>query len=101
MVLTGLIAANDAGATDFSAGFVMDSMERPERYTFVSGVIEGLAYARYVKDGKKSEPGMRCIYDWFYEKDGTLERIYQAFDSFRDYTPGAIVAALAEKECGE
>lgn len=76
-------------------------MERPERHTYVSGIIEGLAYARYVKDGNQSEPGMRCIYEWFYDKDGTLERIYQAFENFRDYTPGAIVAALAEKECGK
>jgi hypothetical protein len=90
-----------AQAEDFTAGFVMENMDRPERYTYVSGIIEGLAYARYVADGKQAGLGMRCIYEWFYD-DSThrQETIYAAFERFPDHTPGAIVAALAEQECG-
>jgi hypothetical protein len=44
---------------------------------------------------------MACIYDWLYQNEQTLPNIYQAFERFADYTPGAVVAALAERECGE
>lgn len=88
-----------AGATDFTAGVVMEKMDTKQRFSFVAGVVEGLAYARYAKDGKQTN-GMKCIYDWFYEKDDTTQKIYAAFDRFKDYLPGAVIAALVEKECG-
>lgn len=91
-----LLAAN-ANATDFTAGVVMTKMNEKERYTFLAGVAEGLAYARYASDGKTTE-GMRCVYDWFY-KDGTMPKIYSAFERFSDYLPGAVMAAMIEKEC--
>lgn len=60
---------------------------------------EGLAYARYKKDGDKTD-GMKCIYDWLYYKDETPEEIVAAFKRFPDHTPGAVIAAMAAKECG-
>ena len=97
--LSFVLLPTGAGATDFTAGVVMEKMDGKERHTYLAGVIEGLAYSRYVKDGKKTE-GMKCIYDWFYKKNGTHEKIYSAFRRFNDYLPGAVVAAMVEKECG-
>ncbi len=77
----------------------MEKMDAKERTAFLAGVIEGLAYARYTKDGKNTD-GMKCIYSWFYEKEGTGAKIYAAFDRFHDYQPGAVLAAMVEKECG-
>ena len=82
-----------------TAGSVMEKMSVEERAAYFAGVIEGLAYARYAKDGKQTE-GMACIYNWYYRTNGTLRKIYVAFDRFPDYTPGAVMAAMAEKECG-
>lgn len=94
-----LFAPVSADATDFTAGIVMEKMKPDERVLYLSGVVEGLAYARYAKDGKNTD-GMKCIYDWFYERDGTVSKIYSAFERFSDYLPGAVVAAMVEKECG-
>lgn len=94
-----MLASMSAGATDFTAGIVMEKMSPDERVVYLSGVVEGLAYARYAKDGKKTD-GMKCIYDWFYESKGTVTKIYSAFERFSDYLPGAVVAAMVEKECG-
>lgn len=75
-------------------------MDAVQRYTFVAGVIEGLAVARYMRDNKKSE-GMNCIYDWFYDDKTNSDLIEAAFLKFPAYPPGSIVRALVAKKCGE
>ncbi|MBU2527606.1 MAG: hypothetical protein KKC03_13495 [Bacteroidetes bacterium] len=88
------------GAIDFTAKTVMEKMDNTERYAFIAGVVEGLAYARYL-NGDKDAEGMKCVYDWFYEGDKTIERIYAAFGEFGDYPPAAVVNALTKKVCGD
>ena len=88
-----------AAAEDITAGSVMTKLKGEERYAFLAGVTEGLAYGRYVRDGKTTL-GMACIYKWFYETDSTVAKIHSAFERFGNHTPGAVMAALAEKECG-
>ncbi|MCM2397751.1 hypothetical protein NBH19_16895 [Rhizobium sp. S95] len=88
-----------AGASDFTTEKVLKEMGTEERASYLAGVVEGLAYARYAKDGKKTE-GMTCIYDWFYKTEGTPNAILTAFQRFTEYTPGAVMAAMIEKECG-
>lgn len=89
-----------AVATDFTAGVVMAKMDGKERYAFVAGVVEGLAMARYMRDGKKPE-GMKCLYDWFYKDQATIDIVYAAFQRYPDYPPGTVVSVLAKKTCGE
>lgn len=87
-------------ASDFTTDRVMKDMTRDERKGYLAGVIEGLAFARYKKDGDKIE-GMKCIYDWLYEKPDSVELIFSAFERFPNHTPGAVIAALVRKECGD
>lgn len=94
-----MLAPLNAGAQDFTAGIVMEKMDERQRYTFLAGVVEGLAYARYVSDGKQTD-GMKCVYEWFYKGDGTVDKVYSAFRRFHDYLPGAVMAAMVERECG-
>jgi len=95
------IALPGAGTaqTAMTAGVVMEKMPALERLAFVAGIVEGLAYARYAKDGKKTE-GMGCVYRWFYDKKDRIDDIYQAFNRFKEHLPGAVVAAMVAKECG-
>lgn len=98
--------AHHAFATEFTAGVIMEKMDTNERFPYVAGVIEGLAYARYRRDNenvesdKKSVEGMKCIYNWFYEKKGTIDLIYIAFGRYPTYTPGVIIGNLVRKDCG-
>jgi hypothetical protein len=78
---------------------VMNKMGHEERGGYLAGIVEGLAYARYVVDGKQTN-GMNCIYDWFYKDETSLPSIIDAFDKFPDHYPGAIMAALVKKKCG-
>ena len=104
-MLSLLATHSPASATDFTASVVMEKMPAAERAPYVSGVIEGLAYSRYERDNQhiegdaKTVTGMKCVYDWFYNKPNSMDMIYQAFGRFPTYTPAAIVNALIQQSC--
>ncbi|QGN00175.1 hypothetical protein [Methylocystis parvus] len=96
-----MLAGQAEAANDFAAKTVMEKMQASERYPYIAGVVEGLTYSRFARDGKKTE-GMGCIYGWFYDKPETLDLIYAAFGQYPQYTAGAIISALAKKKaCGD
>lgn len=81
-----------------TSGIVVEKMNQSELYTYVAGIVEGLAHARV--DGAKPASGERsCVYRWFYETEGTFDRIFVTMGHFKDRMPGAVVAAMAEKRC--
>lgn len=94
--------SNAAHATDLTAGVVMDKMTDDQAASYVSGVIEGLAYARYVKDNP-SETGMQCIYDWYYKQDNAqlwLDTLFPTFKKHSDKPVGVILYVLTKRKCG-
>ncbi|MDX8348890.1 hypothetical protein SLH49_12965 [Cognatiyoonia sp. IB215446] len=88
-----------AAAQDFTAGKVALEMEAGEQFSFVAGMIEGMAHARLRADGNASD-GMACIYAWFYEDESAYDNILAAFVRFEDRTPGAVLDALIQRRCG-
>ena len=104
-MLSLLSALSTASATDFTAEVVMEKMDPHERTSYIQGVVEGLAYSRYKRDNQhiegdaKTVTGMKCVYDWFYEKPNSMNMIYAAFGKFPTYTPAAIINALVEQSC--
>lgn len=100
IALAVVLTSGPAFALDFTAGIVEEKLTGAERYAFMSGVAEGLAYSRYLKDGSKQTDGMACVYRWFYT-DGTAKKIDEAFGKFPDYMPAPIMLAMSKEECGE
>lgn len=90
--------AEPATAQEMTAGSVLTKLSPDERVIYLAGIAEGLAYARYQRDNTATD-GMACIYRWFYA-EGTVQKIESAFGHFPDHTPGAVMMAMAEKECG-
>lgn len=89
-----------------TAGSIMDKMELKERYAYINGMVEGMAYARFRKDtlaaGQRTETGSQCIRSWFYAGDGsTYDRIETEFRKNAEHMPSTIIAVLMKKECGE
>lgn len=89
-----------------TAEVVMQEMPTKERYAFIAGIVDGLAYARFRKDsagtGEKVETGSKCIYEWFYAGEGkTALLIEDAFRKYPDYPPSSIVGVMAIRQCGE
>lgn len=78
----------------------MKEMKPDQQYAYLAGVIEGLAVARYMRDGKQKK-GMECIYGWFYDDKQTVPAIHEAFGRFPTYPPGAIIDVMVKRKCGE
>ena len=95
ILFPGLATSAD---TPMTAGLVLERMSAKEFYAFVAGITEGLAYQRYVRDGSEA---MTCVYGWFYEDENSLRHIDQAFERFPGHSPGAVMAALVKRHCGE
>jgi hypothetical protein len=82
-----------------TAGVILEKMTDEQQVTFIAGIVEGLAHARYVNDNKAPE-GRDCIYDWYYGDKATIGKIVAAFERYKDAMPGAIVGTLAVTKCG-
>jgi peptidoglycan/LPS O-acetylase OafA/YrhL len=97
--LVALATGAPVSAAELTAGKIMSDMPARERYSFIAGIVEGLAYTRYQKDGKQPQ-GMKCIYDWFYADVKIMTDIEQVFTKYADYPPGAVIAVMVEDKCG-
>jgi len=86
-----------ASAEEFTVKVMQEKMSSPGLGFYISGIIDGLAYAAFRQEG---EDKMRCINTWYYNTDGAAEQIFQVFDRFPDHAPSAVVGALVEKRCG-
>jgi hypothetical protein len=96
-----MASANTANATDLNAGYVLDKMNNDQMVSYVAGVIEGLAYSRFLRD-RPSEESMNCVYRWHANrgKDGWLE-MEAWFRRHEDKPVGVLLHVLIKKECGE
>lgn len=87
-------------AKALTAGDVMNKMTIDQRLGYMDGIIEGLAFARWLKD-KPSKVGMKCIYDWYYSDAEKIHgRITTWFNRHTDKPAGALMYVLTKKECG-
>lgn len=99
--MTTMFAASNQ-AMAITAGDVRYKMSSDEQFAYVLGVIEGLAYARYVKDSP-DETGMQCIYNW-YQKDSAVrwtDTLFPFFEKYSDKPVGVLLYVLTKKVCGE
>lgn len=79
----------------------MESMSPGERYAFIAGLVEGIAFHRYTV-GDKDTVAMNCVFDWFYKGHNgqkTIDVIFAALGEYPDYPPVAVIAALANRKC--
>lgn len=102
-----LFGAQTANAdTAMTAGTVIDEMPVRERTSYIMGIVEGLAYARFQRDtqgsGEANHEGMNCIYNWFYaDSMSRLDTIEATFSAYADQFPAVILSAMVKRECGE
>lgn len=101
MSLTADIPTAQALSGGLKASVITNEMSAEQKSAYFSGVIEGLAYARYIKDGKNADLGMNCILNWFYETKGTAQKITLALSKFETYSANAVIGALVKKQCGD
>lgn len=80
---------------------ILTKLNTEEQVRYVSGVFEGLGYARFVKD-RPDQTGSKCIQTWLTED--SVERwqiVKQWLEHHKEKTAGTILYALITKECGQ
>ena len=94
------LSISAANAEDMTAGVIVEKMGGGDRYLFTAGIVEGLAHARYIKDGRDTA-GRSCIYRWFYDDKTTMDAIDEGYRRYPQLLAGQVVGALAAQKCGD
>lgn len=82
-----------------TADDVLTRMTDDERFAYISGVIEGLAAARWAAERPDSS-GMTCIYDWYFgENDEVHLTTTEWLARNRDQRVGLLMYVLTQREC--
>ena len=92
----------NAHAQNLDADFVLNKMNADQQVSYIAGVVEGMAYSRYLRD-KPSEDGMNCLYQWYANNTGSREKskkVDALFAQHPDKPVGVLLYVLMKKECG-
>ncbi len=97
-MITLLLLAEPVAA--FKANDVLNKMQPDYASGYLDGVVEGLAYGRWLRD-KPDPSGMNCIYKWrFNDPKKSSKRITAWFKRHPDKDVGALMHVLIKKDCG-
>lgn len=87
-------------AQALTADDVLNKMDGKEQYSYIAGVVGGLAYSRYLRD-KPDKGGMNCIYDWYHaDSKEAWGRIETWFSRHKEKMVEPLLYVLIKKECG-
>jgi hypothetical protein len=86
-------------AAAITAGEVMKKMSEQERFGYLTGLIDMLAYQMSVAGDEKNAA---CIIGAFYRdgREQNMASMLSAFERFPDRRPEAIVTVVVKKACG-
>lgn len=89
-------------AIALTADDVLNKMNIEQRVSYIGGMLEGLATARWYKDRPNAD-GMDCIYDWYYQEPTAdmWNSLITWFQRHPDKEAGALLYVLIKQECGE
>ncbi|WP_058285262.1 hypothetical protein [Leisingera aquaemixtae] len=94
--------ATGKNAAALTAQDVMENMSAEEQNAYISGVVEGLAFARWLAD-ERDETGMQCIWNWYLHSDQRARFNAQMdwFEKHPEQQVSTLMYALIREECGE
>ena len=84
---------------------MLERLPSKEFTWFVTGMVEGMAYARFRKDtlaaGTRAQDGMNCILTWYHDNPKSMTVIMDAMLHHTEHTAWVVLGSLLKKECGE
>ncbi len=102
LAIIGICMLNGGNAHALTADDVLNKMNSKEQTTYITGVVGGFAYSRYLRDSP-DKTGMNCIYGWFHgEKNRSAwNQIDAWFSRHLDKPVEPLLYVLIKRECGE
>lgn len=80
----------------------MKEMNVDQQVSYIAGVIEGLAFSRYLRD-KPNQKSMNCVYGWYADNTGSAKK-RQKMEAWLAKHPekpvGVLLHVLIKKKCG-
>lgn len=102
--LVALCAATSpslAQAQNLDAGYVMNKMTAEQRVSYVNGIVDGLAYARFLRD-RPDDTGYLCIINWFQTDAAKKWELARKWLKRHPEKPASVLIYLMTKRnCGE
>ncbi len=101
MAGTSLVEAKEKtiNPNHLNAGYLLNKMSSNEQVNFIAGVVEGLAFSRWLKD-RPDDTGIKCIYKWAGNKK-KWNQIDAFFAKHPEKAIGPLLYILIKKECGQ
>ena len=88
-------------ALALTADEVLNKLSLEQRFSYVAGVVEGLAQSRWLID-RPDQAGHDCIFDWYYNGGEKRSHLVDTwFKRHPDKNVGALLYVLIKKDCGE
>lgn len=95
LITLTVIALLPLKAHAVTAGDVLDRMDADERFGFMNGALDMLAY-ELSRAGQGDKTA--CVYDWYFRGNGPSE-VVAVFDNHKDLPAVAIIRTLADRHC--
>lgn len=95
-IFTGALIGFSASSSAITAGEILEDKDSSELYNYLAGLVDMLAYIQFVEGNDKRG---NCIYNWYYRTEGSLEKIYNYLEKYKDKPPEAIMIVLAKRPC--
>ena len=94
--------SSQAQAGEINAGYLLSKMNTDQQVSYVAGVVEGLAFSRYLRD-KPDQSGIKCVYHWYDQNSSKsqIKKMDNWFARHPDKPVGALLHVLIKKRCGE
>ncbi|MEM7069355.1 MAG: hypothetical protein AAF478_10775 [Pseudomonadota bacterium] len=80
---------------------ILTKMETNGQVSYVSGILEGLGYARFLRD-RPDKTGLVCINHWLID-DGMArwQIVKQWLEQHKEKSAAVIIYAMVSKDCGK
>lgn len=88
-------------AESLDARFVLNEMNQDQRVSYVEGIVDGLAYARFLRD-RPDETGYLCVINWYQTDSEEKWRLVKKWLARHANKPVPVLMhIMIKKECGE
>ncbi|MCB1385953.1 MAG: hypothetical protein KDJ29_13915 [Hyphomicrobiales bacterium] len=96
----GLGGMGNAAAQNLNAGFVLDEMTPGQRISYIQGVMDGLAYSRFLQD-RPDTTVYDCIVNWYQTEHESKHRFVMRWLAKHPEKPANVLLyTIVKKECG-
>lgn len=80
---------------------ILTKLDTDGQYDYVSGVLQGLSYARFLKD-RPDQTGAKCIATWLIRgRNRNWEIAEKWLKHHKEKPAGVIIYTMVSKECGK